>query len=53
MKKRADVTLDDSVCKAIEDIRSKEKFKPSFSQVVNNLLLENSEIKKRLKKNGR
>jgi hypothetical protein len=53
MKKKVNVTLDDSICVAIDNIRSQEKFKPSFSQVVNNFLADNSEIKKRLKKNGK
>lgn len=49
-KKRVDVTIDSDVHEIIEDIRSKEKFKPSFSQVVNSLLKEHPEIKKILNK---
>jgi len=50
MKKRADVTIDSEVHEIIEKIRSKEKFNPPFSQVLNSLLRESPEIKKKLKK---
>jgi hypothetical protein len=53
VKKRVDVTIDLDLYKAIEEIRSKEKFKPPFSQVVNSLLRENLGIKKRLNKKTR
>ena len=53
MKKRVDITLDVNIVEAIEEMRSKEKFKPPLSQVINSLLKENKEVKKRLKNNGK
>ena len=40
VKKRADVTIDLEVYQVIEIICSEEKFKPSFSNVLNHLLKE-------------
>ena len=47
-KKRVSVTLDSKVIEAIEKMRSKEKYKPSLSSVVNALLESNMEVKKNL-----
>jgi len=49
-KKKVNITIDNDLCEVIEDIRSEEKFKPSFSQVINDFLKEIPDIKKRLKK---
>ena len=51
MKKRVVLTLDADIVENIEKMRSHERFKPPFSQVVNSLLKE--QIKKELKKNGK
>ncbi len=51
MKKRVVLTLDADIVESIEKMRSHERFKPPFSQVVNSLLKE--QIKKELKKNGK
>lgn len=49
MKKRVDVTLDEDVCKILEQIRSEPQFRPSLSEVINSLLKTHPEIKKRKK----
>lgn len=51
MKKRVVITLDSDIVESIEKMRSHERFKPPFSQVVNSLLKE--QIKKESKKNGK
>ena len=47
-KKRISVTLDSEVLEAIEKLRSKEKYSPSLSSVINSLLEQNKEVKKKL-----
>lgn len=49
-KKKVSITIDEDVCEIIDKIRSKEKFKPSFSQVINDFLKQILEIKRELKK---
>lgn len=48
MKKRVDITLDVEVVEALEKMRSEEKYKPPLSQVINSILKENKDVKKRL-----
>jgi metal-responsive CopG/Arc/MetJ family transcriptional regulator len=47
-KERVSVTLDSKILAALEKMRSKEKYKPSLSSVVNSLLENNLEVKKNL-----
>ena len=48
-KKRVSVTLDSRILEAIERLRSSAKYNPSLSSVINSLLEQNNEVKKKLK----
>lgn len=48
-KKRISVTLDSLVLEAIEKLRSGAKYNPSLSSVINSLLEQSKEVKKKLK----